>query len=98
MAMKDHTQKQKLEACLGSVQSGPHWKGQSISFEAAERLEGRFKSDRCYSVLNIVGNKSIKELLEYAARQENCREQDIVRRYLLTSLEERYGNDVPYAE
>lgn len=98
MVMKDRTQEQKLEEYVGGAQGGPHRNDQSMPSEATERLEGRFKTGRRYNILNIMGNESVKELLDHAAKQENCRAQDIVRRYLLTSLEEKYGNDVPYAE
>lgn len=97
--MKDRTSKdQRLTEFIGGAQGGANREDRDMPTEATERLEGRFRTGRRYNILNIMGNESVKELLDHAARQENCRPQDIVRRYLLVALEEKYGPDVPYTE
>lgn len=95
--MKDRTIKdQRLDEFVEGAQGGAKRRSRQMPTEATERLEGRLKTGRRYNILNIMGNESVKELLNHAAQQENCRPQDIVRRYLLVTLEDKYGDDIPY--
>jgi len=95
--MRDRTTKdQRLDDYIEGAQGGAKRRTRQMPTEATERLEGRFKTGRRYNILNIMGNESVKELLDHAAQQEDCRPQDIVRRYLLVTLEDKYGDDIPY--
>lgn len=60
-----------------------------------ERMKERLSSGRRFNILNILGTDSTKALIDYAAEQEGVRAQDIVRRYLILTLEEKYGEEVP---
>lgn len=65
---------------------------------AQARFQQRLATGRKFPIQNILGNDSIKRLLDHAATRENMRTQDLIRTRLLIPLEGQYGAEVPIEE
>lgn len=65
---------------------------------AQARFQRRLATGRRFPIQNILGNDSVKELLDHAAARENMRTQDLIRTRLMIPLEEAYGAEVPFEE
>lgn len=65
---------------------------------AQARFQRRLATGRRFPIQNILGNDSVKQLLDHAAARENMRTQDLIRTRLMIPLEEQYGTEVPFEE
>lgn len=72
--------------------------GQPEEPSAQARFQRRLSTGRRFPIQNILGNDSVKQLLDHAAARENMRTQDLIRTRLLIPLEEQYGDEVPFEE
>lgn len=85
-AEKPRTQQQPEAAPVGEPEES----------SATVRFQRRLATGRRFPIQNILGNDSVKQLLDHAAARENMRTQDLIRTRLLIPLEDEYGAEVPF--